>query len=558
MSYNRMNRKLTHMHEIEETGDRLKELGLRPDTTVHAYDLLIPDGKYFASHPEYFSLVGGRRIRHSEGGQLCLSSHAMRAAFAEELCVRIAADRETAVFGFCPNDGYGHCECVDCRALDSTADAATKGVNRRVADFVQDICARVALMEPDALLGHYSYSNFNRFLDYVEEPPPNLLVSCTMFHCHSHSVFDGECPVNPKQAARLKDVRSKVRHVYVYDYFSHNWGSLPAPYWHAIIEDFREYRRLGVDGWMSECGAADAEMWAAHWSVYYMAAKMLWDCSGDLPGFIRELCADRYGSGSRAAAQMERFYHALQDAVSDHGFCLDRPPESFKKFFSPQVQAECAAAIGSAGDSGLVMRERAVFELQRENYREREKYVSSTAITAGRLDGAPQPLHLVERSSQLPCKECDTKVWVSADASQIHFRMQMDETHMDKLLVNSGSPCNGDNIELFLDDGKNPAICYHYIIAPDGSISASECEGTRWNFSWRHNTKVVAHSLPGRWELSISIPRADINAMEDSFGFSVIRNRYPCGWRIYGVPSGGAYFATEKCIRCIIPENDGI
>ncbi len=548
MSFNRMNRKLTHLPEDDIVGERLQELGLRPDTTVHAYSLLIPDEKYYDTHPEFFSLVGGKRIRQSNGGQLCLSNQEMRTAFTSELLEKIRSKPHLGVFGFCPNDGYGHCECEKCRALDSAEDLANKQVNRRVADFVQDICARVEREAPAVMLGHYSYSNFSNFLDHLPNPPKNLIVSCTMFHCYSHSVFDPDCPKNPPHAERLKNILGKIRHVYIYDYFSHNWGRLPAPYWDAVIRDFKEFKRLGVDGWMSECSGAEHQMWEAQWSVFYLAGKLLWNCNTDTDAFLQKLCQARYGD---AAAPMTRYFQTLQKSVLRKDACLDKNPDAFKAFFTPQIQKACAADLKAAGNSAFVKAERALFDFQCSNYAEREKYSSATAITPGSLDAEAQKLFLVDRSSQLPNLENDTKVWVAADERSIRFRMLMQETKMDKLKINRKSPYDGDSIELFLNHGTNPEICFHFIFAPDGSTIASECEGPRWNWAWKHQAKVEGKKHDNAWELLVEIPLQDIHAT-NSFGFTIIRNRHTEGWQIYGTPAGGAYFNPKNYIRCNI------
>ncbi|MBR7156287.1 MAG: DUF4838 domain-containing protein, partial [Lentisphaeria bacterium] len=108
MSFNCMNGKLTHLPEDDIVGGELKKLGLAPDTTVHAYDLMIPANKYYKSNPEFFALVGNKRI--TGGGQLCVSNEKMREAFVKELYALIKAKPHIGVYGICPNDGYGWCE----------------------------------------------------------------------------------------------------------------------------------------------------------------------------------------------------------------------------------------------------------------------------------------------------------------------------------------------------------------------------------------------------------------------------------------------------------------
>ncbi len=550
MSFNRFNRKLTHMQELKQIGSRLNELGLRPDTTVHAYDLLIPDQKYFKSHPEFFAWVGGKRIPQGKGGQLCLSNLEMREVFARELLDRIKEHPEVGLYGFCPNDGYGHCECEKCRALDTPDDRKKNLVNGRVADFVADICARIAKVRPDVMLGHYSYSNFSDFLDLLKEPPENLTVSFTSFHCYSHSLFDPSCPTNQSHLARLEAIRKKVKHIYVYDYFSYMWHQLPAPYWDAMCGDFRNYRRLGLDGLMSECSSADnSAEWDTQWPNFYLAGRLFWNPELGRKDVFSEICRARYGKG---AAAMENYYETLQQAVTDRKVCIDKKPQRFKEFFTPDVQKKCADALKNAAkaapDNPFIAKEQKIFASQCENYSLRGKYQSPASVKAGKLTGDPLKLWLTDRSTQLPNLENDTKVWLSADGEKIHFRFQMNETRM-KSLKTVKSVYGGDCIELFLDDGLNPQKCYHFIFDSDGQFIASECEGTRWNWSWKHNAEIRAEKTPDAWILNVTIPRKDIHA-EKGFGFTVIRNRYAGGkWDITGTPDGGAFFTPSKYIR---------
>jgi hypothetical protein len=120
---------------------------------------------------------------------------------------------------------------------------------------------------------------------------------------------------------------------------------------------------------------------------------------------------------------------------------------------------------------------------------------------------------------------------------------------MDALRISQGV-YGGDCIEIFVDDGKNPQKCYHYIFDPDGNSRASESEGRRWNWSWQHNASVKATKLADCWILDVKIPYNDVNA-KDGFGFTVIRNRHAAGARgCTGTPAGGAYFKPELYIKC--------
>ena len=551
MSFNRMNRKLTHLPEDDVVGYRLQELGLRPDTTVHAYDLLIPEEKYFKTKPEYFALLGGKRTHI--GAQLCLSNMEMREVFANELLAQIKQRPHIGVYGFPPNDGYGHCECEKCLALDTPEDRKVGLVNRRVADFVKDICTRMNKKAPGVMLGHYSYSNFSDFMEYLPTPPENLLISVTQFHCHKHGIGDPACPVNKVNFARLKHIRSKVEHVYIYDYFSYKIGRMPGPFFRSVVEDFKLYKELKLDGWLSEASSVTSVTWESQWMNFYLAAKLLWSTDVSADGALKEICDIRYGSASGA---MFRYWKTLEKAMMDMPGCMMKNPEEFAVLFTPAVQTSLAGILAEAEKlspaNPAVKADRTLFDYWNSNLKERGKYISPMKWKLAKYspDAPVQPFHFVNSTSQLPDKANPTTVKVFDGGDHARFIITCMEKRMDALQISPGV-YGGDCIELFMDDGKNPKKCYHYIFDPNGNIRVCECEGRRWNWSWQQNASVKATKKSDRWELDIKIPYADVNA-KDGFGFSIIRNRHAAGSRGgTGIPAGGAYFKPERYIRAV-------
>jgi len=549
MSFNRMNRKLTHLPEVKLLKNRLNELGLKPDTTVHAYSLLIPVEKYYRKHPEFFPLVGGKRI--TTGAQLCLSNPQMRECFADELLEQIRQNPNLGAYGICPNDGYGHCECADCVALDRPEDRAKRLVNGRIADFVRDICAKMDKKAPGVMLGHYSYSNFSNFMELLKTPPENLLVSVTMFHCYKHGIADPACPENRKHKQRLEHIRSKVKHVYIYDYFSHQMGNQPGPFRRAIHQDFRYYRKLKLDGWMSECSGVKSPAWKSQWMNYYLPAKLLWNASLDPDKLLAETCLVRYG---KAAAAMKQYWLTLDDAAAKMPGCLLKKPDEFPRMFTEKVQKRCSELLAQANrlspNNPRIRMEQELHTFRCNNIRERNRYRSAAVIKIGPFkENAPaQPVYLVDRSSQLPDRSNDTEVRIFDEGTHLRFLIFARESVMKKLRIGD-NPYGGDCIELFLDDGQNKKLCYHYLLGPTGNIRASACEGPRWNWSWQHHAEVKGTPGKNGWMLDVRIPYSDIHA-GDNVGFSLIRNRYAGGaWQILGAPAGGAFFKIEQYIR---------
>ena len=81
----------------------------------HTMGIFVPASKYFAKHPEYFALKGGKRISN---GQLCLSNPDVLQICIKELKNDIET-RPTALFhSLSQNDSYDYCECDHCEAIE--------------------------------------------------------------------------------------------------------------------------------------------------------------------------------------------------------------------------------------------------------------------------------------------------------------------------------------------------------------------------------------------------------------------------------------------------------
>jgi len=116
---------------------------------VHTVYDLVPPEKYYAEHPEYYSLVNGERRapvgidwrdpevmrQHPElQAQLCFSNPEVAEVIAEELRKRIKENPEPRIWSVSQMDWGNYCECDECRAIDeeegSHAGALLTCVNR--------------------------------------------------------------------------------------------------------------------------------------------------------------------------------------------------------------------------------------------------------------------------------------------------------------------------------------------------------------------------------------------------------------------------------------------
>ena len=566
MSFNKMNRKLTHLDEEELLGDELDELGLYRDTTVHSYSLLIPDEEFFDSNPEWFSLIGGKRLRHAQGGQLCLSNKAMRDMFVKRTINEIDRYPNVLSFGICPNDGYGWCECENCRRLDTESDIAAGDVNGRIADFVHYVCEKVKELRPKVLLGHYSYSNFRDFLFERKEFPDNLLISFTQYRCFRHAMDSPECPCNREYFQRLEKYRERVSHIYIYDYYIYRWKDLPAPLGAVLEGDIKAYHRLGLDGFLSEVSGAVNSSWNSFHPAFYFTAAMLFDVEASYTQLLEDYCEYRYGAAGKV---MLKYFKLWDDALSNMPGCFTKEKEDFDALVSEELLLESSALIDEAEritegacQEPFVHKDRLLLEKWRMIYHERKKLLPLYETNALPVKTIEKNIindmpgyDFTDYSYGIPDAEAPTKVRFFTYGNKIGLNFECFEPDMDsfKKRLNSSRGDNGglgklcgDNIEIFFAKQQGEEICWHFLIDANSRIVASECHGTVWNWAWEHHLEIVEVKLDkDKWTLTVLLPVEDIGII-DSYAFSAVRNRNAQQSIRTGIPDGGSYFDTQK------------
>ena len=82
---------------------------------VHSFERLVPVEKYFDEHPEYFSLVKGKRLK--EKSQLCCTNPDVIRICTEVIRKAMREQSHATVFSVSQNDWDNHCECPKCQEM---------------------------------------------------------------------------------------------------------------------------------------------------------------------------------------------------------------------------------------------------------------------------------------------------------------------------------------------------------------------------------------------------------------------------------------------------------
>lgn len=273
---------------------------------VHSFNQLVPPEKYFAEHPEYFSLIDGKR--RAERSQLCLTNEAVLRIATETVERWIAEHPEATIFSVSQNDWEGWCECDRCRRVEEEEGGAHSGP---VLRFVNALAERIENKHPGKLIDTLAYW-------YTEAPPlrvrprPNVRIRlCPIGICTAHSF--SQCPRSAYFYRNLQAWAKITDQLYIWHYntnFTHYL--LPFPDLDELGADIRLYRKTGVKGLFLQGAYAEGGGGEMAWLKSWVLARLLWDPSRDAWKLVDEFLEGVYG---RAAPLMRQYLDLLHGEV---------------------------------------------------------------------------------------------------------------------------------------------------------------------------------------------------------------------------------------------------
>lgn len=294
----------------------------------HTFYPLIPPDKYFAAHPEWYSLVKGKRTH--EGAQLCLSNPQLRDFMVERAKQWLREAPDANIISITQNDNAGWCECPDCKALD---DAEGSHAGTMLA-FVNYVAGKLEPEFPNVAVDTFAYQ-YTRKPPKTIKPRHNVMVRLCSIECDFREPFD-----HPSNAAFLADLQgwSKIcPHLYVWDYVTDFSNYLiPHPDWFTMGPNLRVLEKYGVRGVFEEGayagqGAEMAELRA------WVLAQLLWNPQQNDWALINEFLEGYYGA---AAAPIRQYLELMQEQSKDFYLrCYERKSPPYLRF-APLAAAE--------------------------------------------------------------------------------------------------------------------------------------------------------------------------------------------------------------------------
>lgn len=273
--------------------------------SVHTFFPLIPPAEFFETHPEYFSLIDGKRVH--ERAQLCLTNDAVLDLLTERLLQRMRDQPGYLIYSVSQNDWYQPCQCDNCQAI-ATREESESGP---MLHFVNQVAERVEKEFPDKFIGTLAYQ-------YTRKPPKHLkprenvvIRLCSIECCFAHDFYG--CEQNASFVADIEGWSAIAPHLYIWDYVV-NFGNYLMPYpnfpvLQPNIQTFRDHKAIGImeQAAYQSRGGEFAELRA------YVIAKLLWDPECDVEAVIDDFIYGYYG---RAGQYVREYFDLLHSQVT--------------------------------------------------------------------------------------------------------------------------------------------------------------------------------------------------------------------------------------------------
>ena len=315
-----------------------------PGYFVHTYERLISKKEFYKSHPEYFSLVAGKRIEALS--QLCNTNEDVKRIVVERVKKVLRENPDARMISVDQNDCYNYCECDNCQAL-----AEAEGSQMApVLMLVNHVADEIREEHPDVAVMTLAYQ-WTRHACKTMRPKDNVIIRLCSIECcftHPFDVCDG--PINAGFQKDLEEWSEKSDRLWIWNYTT-NFSNFMLPHPNLLhrqhnLKNFIANNVTGVfqqdtpslkNGELSALGA-------------YVHAKLLWNPDYDQELAITEFLNAFYGP---AAPHMRAYIDYIHDKAKSenvHMGCYESPEsdlftgEFFERVFAIFDDAETSVA----------------------------------------------------------------------------------------------------------------------------------------------------------------------------------------------------------------------
>ena len=477
----------------------------------------------FKKHPEYFSLINGKRA--PEGNAGCWSNPGFREYVLEKLS-RFIKKNELDILNAFPADIVPRCQCEQC--------SKDSDISSRWFNFYASLIEKLKRRFPKLEFGGIAYQEYRRvprdkvrFLEYVQY--------CQYNRCYVHKIGDPKCGINKKSIEELNSWRKKASmgiYGYEFDVFK---PVMFVPFWNMLANEATTYRDMGIVFMKTEMSMRyskgtprEDQMQQKLRLSYYIYSRLIWNPDERPDAIIADWCSTVYGP---AAPPMEKYFASMAaawDAMPIHlSYFGTKPIGTSGHFISPTLIKTAKAcfskarkAISGVSDAGKRNRMLADLKVDKALFKQWEDLYHLSLKNSVKIclpllknnDDWSKSVKLAfkYKDPEKNLKPTEGYAYWSSDA--LHLKIvcyddKMVELRKGKKGRDAIWSCPSDKIEVFID--LNDGDSYkHFACNPAGGVYEAKGMDATWNPDWKLKTKV----FKDRWETEFTLPFSSLGA----------------------------------------------
>ena len=494
--------------------------------------------RVFAEHPEWFSLLNGKRDIRGYAG--CWSNPGFF-SYAVSNAVRIIREKNAVQANLFAADIIPRCECANC--------TKNPDVSARWWDFYAKVIDAVRKDIPGMSFTGLAYQEYRavptspiRNVDHVEY--------CHYNRCYYHALDDATCPRNAKsmdEFRRWGELSPLGFYGYAFDVFSLK-KPLYLPLWTMIADEMSVFRKMKLKRVKTEY-QVDLQFMTrkkdplprsrilllASRLSFYAWAMAAFDPDGDMDATVRDFCHHVYGAG---ADEMKAYHDLMAEAwvnMKSHiGYYFNSPRGPAMEMITPSLKEAARRNLDEAKKKAAAdVRALGEIALDAECFenwvREEEDGRSKAVVKILPRTSCGEPLadsEWLEAKARHGTSQ-KTRFKVARGEDALHILAEC--TECDMAAFREGTPKNDDQniwgsgsyIEMFMEtaDGSR----FQLAVSPAGGVWDT-CNG---DIKWNSAAKTTLSKDSGKWTLTVSLPYANLGSVPrsgDKWKLMVIRN----------------------------------
>ncbi len=308
------------------------------------YELVPPD-KYFATHPEYYSMIDGKRIS-SDGSQLDLTNQDVLRIVTQAAIDWAKANPKAMVFGLSPDDAVNG-DSQDPQS--QTSDLKYGAPSGTLLNFVNQVAANLKAAFPGRDLWvetlAYQYTQKAPTPGTIVPGPNVLICLAPIYACVGHPLAT-DPPNKDSNGALIAWSHIARGHLQIWHYTTDFANYLdPMPDWDEIGADMLHYKLNGVSGMFCEGDYqnSDGEMQAMR---VWVLAHLFWNPHQDVWKLIKDFCDGYYGPAGPNIYAYLRLLHNAINQPNVHVYVYDSP--TVAAYLSPALLKQADALFDHA------------------------------------------------------------------------------------------------------------------------------------------------------------------------------------------------------------------